>query len=145
MAEGDAIVMNNFKEQLMLKTMDLNSDTFKIALYDVALASPDGADVAYTTTDEIDEGGAIAGYTTGGQSVGVCVVAQDDANNRASWDDDGTDVTWAGLGAATIVEARLYDDTTATKWVCILWEIATNSNGGDYTLSFGANGMMTLS
>ena len=145
MAEGDATVMNNFKEQLLLKTIDCNSDTFKIALYDVALASPDGADVAYTTTDEIDEGGAVAGYTTGGQSIGTAVVTQDDANNRAKWDDDGTNVAWTGLGAATIVEARLYDDTTATKWVCILWEIATNSNGGDYTLSFHGDGMLLLS
>ena len=30
MAEGDATVMNNFKEQLLLKTIDCNSDTFKI-------------------------------------------------------------------------------------------------------------------
>ena len=30
MAEGDATVMNNFKEQLLLKTIDCNSDTFKL-------------------------------------------------------------------------------------------------------------------
>ena len=141
MAEGDALVLNNFKEQLLLKTIDCNSDTFKVALYSVALASPDGADPAYSATNEIGP----ANYTAGGQSIGTPVVAQDDANNRASWDDDGTDVTWNSLGAATIVEARLYDDTTATKWLCILWEIATNSNGGNYTLQFNANGMLLLS
>ena len=53
MAEGDATVMNNFKEQLLLKTIDCNSDTFKIALYSTALNSPDGADTAYTSTNEI--------------------------------------------------------------------------------------------
>ena len=37
MAEGDATVMNNFKEQLLLKTIDCNSDTFKIALYSTDL------------------------------------------------------------------------------------------------------------
>lgn len=141
MAEGDAIVLNNFKEQLLLKTIDCNSDTFMVALYSVALASPDGADVAYTVVNEIAPG---LPYVAGGQSVGVCVVTQDDANNWAKWDDDGTDVVWAALPAANILEARLYDDTTATKWVCILWEIATNSNGGDYTLQFAANGMLTL-
>jgi hypothetical protein len=141
MAEGDALVLNNFKEQLLLKTIDCNSDTFKVALYDTALASPDGADTAYSVTNEI----VAANYVAGGQSIGTPVVAQDDANNRASWDDDGTNVVWTSLGAATILEARLYDDTTTPKWVCILWEIATNSNGGNYTLTFHANGMLLLS
>lgn len=140
MAEGDAIVHNNFKEQLLLKVIDCDSDTFKVALYSVALASPDGAATAYTTTNEI----VAAGYTAGGQSIGAPVVSQDDTNNWAKWDDDGTDVVWTSLATATITEARLYDDTTATKFVLILWELATNSNGGDYTLQFGANGMMTL-
>jgi hypothetical protein len=141
MAEGDAIVLNNFKEQLLLKTIDCNTDVFKVALYSVALASPDGADIAYDATNEINPG---APYVAGGQSIGTPVVSQDDANNWAKWDDDGTDVSWVALPAANILEARLYDDTTATKWVCILWAIATNSNGGDYTLTFGANGMLTL-
>ena len=140
MAEGDATVMNNFKEQLLLKTIDCNSDTFMMALYSVALASPDGADVAYTAVNEI----VAANYIATGQSIGVPVVIQDDGNNWGKWDDDGTDVIWNALGAANILEARLYDDTTAIKWVCILWEIATNSNGGDYTLQFGGNGMLTL-
>ena len=140
MAEGDATVMNNFKEQLLLKTIDCNSDTFMMALYSVALASPDGADVAYTAVNEI----VAANYVATGQSIGIPVVTQDDGNNWGKWDDDGTDVIWNALGAANILEARLYDDTTAIKWVCILWEIATNSNGGDYTLQFGADGMMTL-
>lgn len=141
MAEGDAIVMNNFKEQLLLKQIDCDTDTFKIALYDTALASPDGAAVAYSSTNEI----VASGYTAGGAAVSTPVVTQDDTNNWAKWDDDGSDISWSSLAAATIVEARLYDDTTATKWVLILWEIATNSNGGDYGLQFGANGIMTLS
>lgn len=139
MAEGDAIVTNNFKEQLLLGVIDCVADTFKVALYSVALASPDG-NPAYTTTNEI----VASGYTAGGQSIGTPVVAQDDTNNRASWDDDGTNVLWSSLATATILEARLYDDTTVTKHVCILWEIATNSNGGDYGLNFGANGMLLL-
>jgi len=140
MAEGDATIMNNFKEQLLLKIIDCDSDTFKMALYSVALASPDGAP-AYSVTNEIAPGGS---YSAGGQSIGTPVVTQDDTNNWAKWDDDGTDVTWAALPTATILAARLYDDTTTPKHVCIEWEIATNSNGGDYTLQFGTNGIMTL-
>lgn len=140
MAEGDAIVLNNFKEQLLLKQISCTGDTFKVALYSVALGSPDGAGPVYSPTNEINP----SGYTAGGQAVASPTVTQDDTNDWAKWDDDGSNITWSSLGAATIVEARLYDDTTASKWVLILWEIATNSNGGDYTLQFGANGIMTL-
>ena len=140
MAEGDAIVLNNFKEQLLLKTIDCDTDSFKVALYEVALASPDGADVAYSATDEI----VASGYTATGEDVATPVVTQDDSNDRAKWDDDGSNITWSNLATATILEARLYDDTTGTKWVLILWAIATNSNGADYTVTFHADGIMTL-
>lgn len=140
MAEGDAIVMNNFKEQLLLKTIDCVNDAFKVALYEVALASPDGAAPAYGVGDEI----VAANYVAGGEAVSTPVVTQDDGNDWAKWDDDGSNISWTSLGAAAIVEARLYDDTVS-DFLCILWEIATNSNGGDYTLQFGANGIMTLS
>lgn len=143
MAEGDAHVYNNFKEQLLLKTIDCNTDVFKVALYSDAYAASqlDGADTAYSVTNEI----SASGYTAGGQSIGTPVVAQDDTNDRASWDDDGTDVVWTNLATATIQRAVLYDDTTATKWCCIVWEIATNSNGGNYTLQFNTAGMLLLS
>jgi hypothetical protein len=141
MAEGDATVMNNFKEQLLLKTIDCDTDVFKVALYDVAIASPDGAAPAYSVTNEISG----SGYTAGGATVATPVVTQDDANDRAKWDDDGSNLTWTNLAANTIVEAHLYDDTTATKWILILWEIATNSNGANYSLNFHADGIMLLS
>lgn len=142
MAEGDAHVVNNFKEQLLLKTIDCNTDVFKLALYSDAYAASqiDGADPAYSATNEI----VASGYTAGGASIGTPVVSQDDTNDLAKWDDDGTDVTWTSLATATIQRAILYDDTTTPKYQCIIWEIATNSNGGNYTLQFSANGMLTL-
>lgn len=141
MAEGDALVHNNFKQQLFQKTIDCDSDTFRVALYSVALNSPDGADTAYSASNEI----VASGYTATGAAVGAPVVTQDDTNNWAMWDDNGSNVTWTSLATATILEARLYDDTTATKWLLIMWAIATNSNGGNYTLAFSANGIARIS
>lgn len=143
MAEGDAHVVNNFKEQLLLKQIDCDTDTFKVALYSDAYAAGqiDGAAPAYSSTNEI----VASGYTAGGAAVSTPVVTQDDTNDWAKWDDDGSNITWSSLATATIQRAILYDDTTATKWHLIIWEIATNSNGGDYTLTFGANGIATIS
>ena len=143
MAQGDPHVVNNFKEQLLLKTIDCNTDVFRVALYSDAYAAGqlDGADPAYSATNEI----VASGYTAGGASIGTPVVTQDDTNDRASWDDDGTDVLWTSLATATIQRAILYDDTTVTKWQAIIWEITTNSNGGNYTLAFHANGIALVS
>jgi len=141
MAEGDAIVLNNFKEQLLLGVIDCDTDSFKVALYSVAVASPDGAEPVYIVTNEISG----SGYSAGGEVVATPVVSQDDGNDWAKWDDNGSYITWTNLAANTILEATLYDDTTTPKHICIFWEIATNSNGGDYTLQFGANGMLTVS
>lgn len=141
MAEGDAHVFNNFKEQLLLKTIDCANDTFKVALYSDAFAAGDiDGNPAYSATNEI----VASGYTATGQSIGTPVVSQDDTNDWAKWDDDGTDVTWTSLATATIQQAILYDDTTATKWLLIAWEIATNSNGGNYTLQFNTGGILQL-
>ncbi len=140
MAEGDASVHNNLKEQLMKKTIDFVNDTMKIALYDTNYTwSIDGADTAYSNTNEI----SASGYTAAGATLADKAVTQDDTNNWGKF--DATDVTWSSLAAAAPKHAVLYDDTTATKWVLIHWELATDSNGGNYTLQFGANGIMTIS
>lgn len=138
MAEGDCTVMNNFKEQLMLKTVDCVNDDWKVALYDTALGDPDGADPAYSATNEIN----VANYTAGGVALTGEAVTQDDTNDWAKW--DANDPAWTSLGAATVLEGRLYNNTTTTKWVAALWEIATNPNGGNYTLQFHTNGMILL-
>jgi len=141
MAAGDGHVVNNFKEQILLKAIDCVNDTFKIALYSDAYASSqiDGAGPVYSATNEISG----SGYTAGGATLGSKTVTQDDANDRAAW--DAADPSWTSLAANTIQRAVLYDDTTASKWQCIIWEIGTNSNGGNYTLQFAGTGMLLLS
>jgi hypothetical protein len=140
MAEGDASVHNNLKEQLMKKTIDFVNDVMKVALYDTNYTwSIDGADTAYADTNEI----SASGYTAGGATLADKAVTQDDTNNWGKF--DATDVTWSSMAASAPKHAVLYDDTTATKWVLVHWELATDSNGGNYVLQFGANGIMTIS
>jgi hypothetical protein len=138
MAEGDCIVLNNFKEQLMLHTINLATDELMIALYEVALASPDGANIAYTAVNEINA----VNYVAAGKVIGGKTVTQDDGADQAVL--DGTSPTWTALGPHTIVEARLYDNTTGTKYVLLLWTLATDSNGGDYTLDFSPSGIFLI-
>lgn len=142
MAEGDAHVYNNFKEQVLIKSIQCVTDIFKVALYSGSYAASDlDGNPAYAATGEITP----SGYSAGGRMATGTTITQNDGGvtGSASW--DATDITWANLGASQIRKAILYDDTTGTKWCCIVWEIATDSNGGNYTLSFNAAGMMVLS
>lgn len=143
MAEGDAHVYNNFKEQLLLKQIDCDTDIFKVALYSgtYAAADLDVAAPAYTATNEIGP----SGYSAGGRMATGTTVTQNSGGVTGSATWDANDITWTSLGASNIRRAILYDDTTATKYCLIVWEIATDSNGGNYTLSFSSAGMMVLS
>jgi hypothetical protein len=137
MAEGDITILNNLKRQLLLKTIDFVNDVFKMALYDFALTSPDGAPV-YTTISEIDP----TNYVPGGVVLAGNAVTQDDVNDLAKF--DLNDANWNSLGAHPILQARMYDSTTASKWVLAYWEILTGSLGSNYKLRFGAAGVFLI-
>lgn len=95
------------------------------------------------------EYGAGLGYTVGGETLAGQSTTQDDTNDRGAF--DGTDLTWTALGAlspATPSHTIMYDDTPTTPQADPLiayWEIGTTTtNGGDYTLQWGTNGIILL-
>jgi hypothetical protein len=142
MAEGDGHVFNNFKENVLLKTMNLASggDVFKIILVNSGWTpTVDGAAPSYADVSANELSGT--GYTAGGKTIGSQVVAQDDINNRASW--DGADVVWTGLNAGTPAAAILYNDTVSDL-LMVYWEVTTPTNGGDYTLQWAATGILLV-
>lgn len=139
MAEGDCTVANNWKELLWLGTHNATTDTFKVAL-STATITADGATLGYSDISAQEISGS--GYTAGGTALTSLAVSQDDTNNWGKW--DAADATWTALAAATITSAWVYDDTLAGDPIVCAFEIATNSNGGDYTLAFGSNGIITL-
>lgn len=140
MAEGDISVYNNFKEQLLLGLIDLDGHTFKVMLVNGYVFSADGSPgYADVSGDEI----SAANYVAGGATLGSLAVDQDDALDNAAW--DAGNVTWGSLGAASIDGAIIYDDSHASKALVAYIEIGTNSNGGDYTISWNADGILELS
>jgi hypothetical protein len=147
MAEGDATIYNHFKEILMLGQVDLVDHIFKVILTDsLYTVNRDGsAGLADVNSREI----AAANYNAGGCTLAGKGVTQQDSVDRAKF--DATDLTWASLGADIIRGAILYDDSLTASMsavadpLCIFWEIATNSNGGNYTLQWGASGILLLS
>ena len=141
MAEGDGHIYNNFKEQILLGTFDLGNlaDTIKVMLVTAHSLDIDN-DTQYSDVSGDEESGT--GYTAGGETLANQGVAQDDANDRASF--DGDNVTWTGLDVGTPNYAIMYDSTHALDVLIGAWEITTASNGGDYTVQWHANGILLL-
>lgn len=143
MAEGDGAIYNNFKEQVMEAEFDLAtaSDVVKVMLVNTYAPNID----THTTKAEVDAASTEltgTGYTAGGKALSNQDVTQDDANDRGVFDAD--DLTWTGLDAGTPSHGVMYDDTHAQKLVIAYWEVTTASNGGNYTLQWGTNGIILL-
>jgi len=139
MAQGDGALYNEFKEELLLGNIDMDGHTFKMILvtgYTPNIDSHNG----YSDVSAQEESGT--GYTATGVTLSNKAVTKDTTNDRAKFDAD--DVTWTGLNVGTPSHSILYDDTHASDCLVAYWEVTTPTNGGNYTLQFGANGIILL-
>src|SRR5690606_33861980 len=143
MAEGDATVYNAAKKGFLDGSFDPSNDTIKVALLTSSYTPNIDTDAVWGDISTYEESGT--GYTAGGATVANVVTAVDTTNDRAEM--DGDDVTWNGLDIGTPGYAVLYQDTgnpSTSRLICY-WELgSTASNGGDYTLSFNAEGILYI-
>ena len=142
MAEGDGAIYNYFKTYLMggLYNLANGGNTLKMMLVhgytpniDTHTKLGDVSASDYTTA---------LGYTAAGKALTGQAISQDNAADRGAF--DANDVAWTGLGPlATNPPSHciLYNDSDVTtpKGLICYWELGvTLTNGGDYTLVFGA-------
>jgi hypothetical protein len=130
---------DQFLNQLGRKTLDMNADTFKMALF---LSTSNCGDKAHATakysdfTNEVPNGN---GYATGGVSLGAGVFV----NSAGLQTFDVTDGGWTGSGAGFSFRfAVIYDSTDANKRA-ICFCIA-DSTPADYTVAPGADLLITI-
>lgn len=148
MAEGDGFIYNNFKEQVMEAEFNLATagDVLKLILVSGHTPNID----THTIKGDVvaDEYSTATGYTAGGETLAGQDVTQDDSNDRGVF--DATDVTWTSLGPlspATPSHAILYDDTNTAPVDPLIayWVLGTTAtNGGNYTIQWGTNGIILL-
>ena len=140
MAEGDGLLYNEFKFQLLNGAYNLANaqDTLQMVL--VTGHTPDiDTDTQYSdvVADEVSG----AGYDAGGKALTGQATSKDTGNDLGKFAADN--VTWTGLDAGTPNYAVL-QDVTASNLLIANWEIATASNGGNYTLTFSGSGIITI-
>lgn len=139
MAEGDGAVYNDAKEQLLRGTVNFATGTLMVALLAGYTPNIDSHDTFSDVSGNEESG---TGYTAGGEQLGGQAVAQDNTNDRASF--DATDVTWTGLDVGTPSHAVLYEDDTSSQFLIAYWELGRASNGGNYTLQWHADGILLV-
>jgi hypothetical protein len=139
---ADTIYHNLFAE-LMGKTMNLGAggDAIKCALF-TSSYSIDPDEVTYGPTNEHAASG---NYTQGGVTLTAAnnAVADDDANNRATFD-NSDDPTWS---SATISAAfaKLYNSTVSNKLLCVFDFGGTKSStNGTFKITFNASGIIAI-
>lgn len=150
MAEGDGAIYNAFKEDVMEGIHDLatGGHTIQVTLHTGYTPDIDTHVVWATAGVSSTEYGSGDGYTAGGQAIDNQDVTQDNTNDRGQFDAD--DETWTSLGAlspATPSDVIMWNTTPsspADPLICY-WELgSTATNGGNYTLQFGATGIILL-
>ena len=130
----------SFKQQLLNKEHDLNSDTIKLALIK---ASPSGTYGAATTnysdvTGNSDEASG-TGYSAGGQNLDSAAITVSGTTALVDFADEVfSDVTLSASGCI------IYNSSASNKAICtISFGGTVSATAGDLTIEFPAVGAST--
>ena len=151
-----ANVFNEPKLQLLLNTLNMDTDVLRILLFTLSpgsltSAQKNLADVAAVLADGAFTEAADASYTGQGASgrltLTVSAPTKDDAADQAEF--DATDPTWTALDNDLLTGAMIFKFVTsdALSTPIAFYDFATDlqTNGGNVTVEFSAtDGFFTL-
>lgn len=123
-----SLIYNDFKESIMNGSIDLDSDTIKIALV-TSSYTPDQD--AHDFFDDVTNEVSATGYTAGGATLASKTVSQDNTNNRGVF--DAADPSWT-TSTITARGAVIYKSTgtaATSRLICYI------DFGGDYSSTVG--------
>jgi len=136
------IIYNSFKQKIMDGSIDLDTDTIKVALVTSSYtpdqdSHEDFADV----TNEVSG----TGYTAGGATLASCAVTKDNTDNEGVF--DATDVTWSN-SSITARGAVVYKDSgvAATSWLIYYDDFGQDytSLNADFKITWNAEGIVNI-
>lgn len=137
------VIYNSFKGKIMDGSIDLNTDTIKVALV-TSTYSPDqdAHDFYNDITNEVANGN---GYTTGGATLANAAVTIDNTDNEGVFDAD--DVSWA-TSTITARGAVIYKDSgvaaTSPLIAYIDFGADKSSTAGTFQITWAAEGIINL-
>jgi hypothetical protein len=136
MAEGDVTKFNNFLEQLLLGTHNLDTNTHRVILMGAGYTP--NRDTHATYGDVSAQEGTGTGYSAGGVAAGDGTVAQDNTNDRATFDVPDLPFNAIDIGTPSyaIMVRQGASATDAGNLLMLAWELGRPTNGGNYTLQW---------
>lgn len=136
-----SVVYNSFKRDIMNGSIDLDTDTIKVALV-TSTYSPNID--THDNFDDITNEVSGAGYTSGGATLSV-TVSVDTTDDEGVF--DATDVTWS-TSTITARGAVIYKSTgtpSTSKLVCYIdFGADKTSTAGDFTIVWNSEGILNL-
>lgn len=136
-------IYNSFKAKIMDGSIDLDTDTVKLALVTSSYTPNVDTDEFYSdvTANEVEG----TGYTAGGAEITSKAVTADTTDDEGVF--DGADVTWS-TSTITAAGAVVYKDTgTATESPLICYFDFggdKTSSAGNFVVSWNAEGILNL-
>lgn len=136
------VIYNSFKKKIMDGSIDLDTDTIKVALVTSSYTpDQDSHDFFDDVTNEVSG----TGYTAGGASLANKAVTADNTDNEGVFDAD--DVTWSS-STITARGAVIYKSTgTASTSALIAYldfGADKSSSSGDFTIQWNSEGILNL-
>ena len=136
------VIYNSFKKKIMDGSIDLDTDTIKVALV-TSTYTPD-QDV-HDFFDDITNEVTGTGYTAGGATLANKAVTADNTDNEGVFDAD--DVSWT-TSTITARGAVLYKSTgvASTSPLIAYLDFTTDkvSTAGTFTIAWNAEGILNL-
>lgn len=139
MAAGTWTFTNTGRTSLLNGTFDLDTDTFKMALF---LSTSNIGAASTTYAGLTNEHSNANGYTTGGSSVTLSL------SGTTTVTVDSTDVTWTASGGSIVARfAVIYEVSGNVLCYCLLDSTpadVTATTGNTLTVAINASGVFTL-
>ncbi|MBS4082927.1 MAG: hypothetical protein KGZ73_05200 [Rhizobiales bacterium] len=136
------VIYNSFKRDIQNGSIDLDTDTIKVALV-TSSYTPDQD--AHDNFDDITNEVSGTGYTAGGATLANKAVTADNTDNEGVFDAD--DVTWSS-STITARGAVIYKSTgtASTSKLIAYVDFGSDktSTAGNFTIQWNAEGILNL-
>jgi len=136
------VIYNSFKKKIMDGSIDLDTDTIKVALVTSSYTpDQDTHDFFDDVTNEVSG----TGYTAGGATLASVTVTADNTDNEGVF--DAADVTWSS-STITARGAVIYKSTgtasTSPLIAYIDFGADKSSSNGNFTIQWNSEGILNL-
>lgn len=138
-----SVIYNSFKRDIMMGSIDLDTDTIKVMLVTSTYTVDQDA---HTKRSDITNEVVGSGYSAGGATLGSVTVTVDNTDNEGVF--DAADTVWSAstitARAAVLYKAR-GGASSADELICYIdFGSDITSTAADFTITWAAEGILNL-